>query len=471
MSEYELKELIEHTIEEINPNDFREEIGKVLSIGDGIAKIIGLNTVTMEEVIIFANGSKGIIMSMDSYSATALIIGPSKEIRNGDEVRRTYERFHVSIGEKKNILNGYGEPIDGGRIVGRVSYYKEPPNISEISPVTEQIITGIKAIDWMFPIGWGQRQLIVGDRFTGKTSLCIDIMISLKDHPNTTSIYVSIGQRINNISSVLRKLKAHNVENFIIVVAHSSDEATMRYMAPFTGMAIAEYLKEKGERVSIFFDDLNQHAESYREISLIMKRPPGREAFPGDIFYLHSGLLERACCAFNQEKGAITAFPIAQTIDNDLSGFLTTNIISITDGQIVLDSDKFNSGFRPAVDVKNSVSRIGTSIQHSLLRNLTAGLKLQVAQSKEMEEISKFSSEIEEETKKIIEQGKQLSDMLMQDEGEVFSLEEQILLLYLFRICNFYESDQYIKTHANLLKNNISMTKLDEITRSILEGK
>jgi F-type H+-transporting ATPase subunit alpha len=470
MTEYELKELIENTIKEVNHSDFRGEIGKVISIGDGIANITGLNGVTMEEVVIFSNGTKGIVMSMDAYSVTVLIVGSCLKICNGDEVRRTGERFFVSIGEKKNILNGYGEPIDGGKIVGKASYYREPPNICDISPVTEQVITGIKAIDWMFPIGWGQRQLIVGDRFTGKTSLCTDIMISLKDQPNTTSIYISIGQRINNISSVLRKLKSHNVENYMIVVAHSSSEATMRYMAPFTGIAIAEYLKERGEKVAIFFDDLNQHAESYREISLIMKRPPGREAFPGDIFYLHAGLLERACCSFRQNEGAITAFPIAQTIDNDPSGFLTTNIISITDGQIVLDSDKFNSGFRPSVEVKNSVSRVGTSIQHPLLRSLTAGLKLQIAQAKEMEEISKFSSEIEDETKRIIEQGKELSDMLMQEEGEVFSLEEQILSLYLFQMCNFYDSE-YVKTHAILLKNNISMAKLKEITRSIMEDK
>lgn len=469
MTEYELKDLIEHTIEEIKIEDFREEVGKVLSVGDGVAKIIGLNNATMEEVIIFSNGSKGIIMAMDDYSVTVLIIGNAQDICSGNEVRRSKEIFYVSIGEKGNILNGYGESIDGNKTKEKSPYFRESPEIFNISAINEQMITGIKSIDWMFPIGWGQRQLIVGDRFTGKTSICIDIMISLKDQPNTTSIYVSIGQRINNISSVLKKLKKYNVENFIIICAHSSDEATMRYMAPFTGMAIAEYLKKKGEKVVIFFDDINQHAESYREISLIIKRPPGREAFPGDIFYLHSGLLERACCSFEQHEGAITALPVAQTIENDLSSFLVTNIISITDGQIVLDSERFNSGFRPAIDIKNSVSRIGTGIQNHVLRKLTSGLKLQISQSKEMEEISKFSSEVEEETRRIIHQGKLLCEMLMQEEGEVFSLEEQILLLYLIRERNFYESNEYIKSHSNLLKDNISIQKLEEITYSILE--
>ena len=460
----EIQELIIKTLDNVNKEAFQTQFGTVISVFNGLAKCVGLRDVSMEEVVLFENEVKGITMSCDEYFVTVLILGDQKTIETGEQVRRTGEKLKTKIYSLKSVIDGFGNQISGQATEEEGFVWKEPPEIIDTALLDKQLITGIKSIDWLTPISWGQRALIIGDRFTGKTTLCKDIMINLKDNQNTITVYVSIGQNINNAPSVIECLKNFGVENYIVVVANNSDPAAMRYLAPMIAMAQCEYWQNKGYNVAVFFDDLNQQAEAYREISLVMKRPPGREAYPGDVFYLHAHLLERA---HKNKNAAISAFPIIETNYGDISSYLATNVISITDGQIVLSTDLFNSNHKPAIKVSHSVTRVG--IQEPWIKKYVQDLKLQLAQWEDIKELIKLATDIDDDTREIIERGHTIIETLSQNEYEPVSLDKQILILYVLvvlgkkitpfiyeQIENFDFTDM---TEANLefFKNNLEI--------------
>lgn len=460
MTPIELENLISNILNEIEQEDFKKEIGVVLSVGDGIVRISGLLNAFFDEVVKFKSGAIGIIKALEIHEVTAIVIGGIEGIKAGEEVYRTGEEFKISVSESMigRVLNGYGQAIDGKEEISgtKVTVEAPAPGMKEISHVSEQIITGIRGIDWLICVGYGQRQLIVGDRFTGKSSLASDIMISMKNDPNVVCIYVLIGQRVSSSIKLMNKLNNNNVKNFVIIVANSSDEATMRYLAPFVGCSIGEYFRSIGKKAIIFFDDMNAHTIAYREISLIMKRPPGREAFPGDVFYLHSRLLERAANQKDQGKGSLTALPIVQTVDNDLAGYIVTNLISITDGQIVLDSELFNKNIKPAINIGKSVSRIGTGMQNPFLRKLCSRLKLELARYEDTLEMVKLAPEVDKQTAELIEFGSRIREVLQQQEGQVVELFQHILIVYgvINKIIpKNIKIEEFIKETANFEKN------------------
>jgi len=437
-----------------------QEVGTVLQIGDGIARIYGLSNVQSGELIEFENGVRGIALNLEEDNVGAVLLGPSGELKEGASVKRTGTIASIQAGEGMlgRVVNTLGEPIDGnGPITGEL--YEMPlerkaPGVIYRQPVNEPLQTGIKAIDAMIPIGRGQRELIIGDRQTGKTTVAIDTIINQKEFYDKGEpvycIYVACGQKGSTIAGTVKTLQdAGAMAYTVVVAATASDPAPLQFYAPFSGCAIGEYFRDTGRPALIVYDDLSKQAVAYREVSLLLRRPPGREAYPGDVFYLHSRLLERAAkvnatqsVAENMNDlpaslksivkggGSLTALPIIETQAGDVSAYIPTNVISITDGQIFLESNLFNSGVRPAINVGISVSRVGGSAQIKSMKKVAGTLKLDQAQYRELEAFSKFGSDLDEVTKSVLEKGKRNVEILKQGQNNPMTVEKQVAIIY-----------------------------------------
>ena len=437
-----------------------EEIGKVLQVSDGVARVFGLNQVQSNELVEFENGTMGVVLNLEEDNVGVVLLGPTQEIKEGFTVRRTGRIASIQAGEGMlgRVINMLGEPIDGkGPITGEtfeMPLERKAPGVIFRQPVKEPLQTGIKAIDAMIPIGRGQRELIIGDRQTGKTAIAVDTIINQKENFKKGEpiycIYVGIGQKGSTIANLVQTLEENGAMEYTIVIsATASDPAAMQFYAPYAGVAIAEYFRDTGRHALIIYDDLSKQAVAYREVSLILRRPPGREAYPGDIFYLHSRLLERAAKVINNDTvasqmndlpeslkgkvkggGSITALPIIETQAGDVSAYIPTNVISITDGQIFLESNLFNSGIRPAINVGISVSRVGGSAQIKSMKKVAGTLKLDQAQYRELEAFSKFGAEIDPATKSILDKGAKNVEILKQGRYSPLPTEHQVAIIY-----------------------------------------
>jgi F-type H+-transporting ATPase subunit alpha len=416
-----------------------KSVGRVLKVSDGIALVSGLSDAMMSEILKFKTEHgdvSGVALNLEENLVGAIILGDFTSIKEGDEVQATKRILEVPVGEAVigRVLNPLGEPLDGkGKVETSVFYPVEKiaPGVITRASVKEPVQTGIKAIDAMIPIGRGQRELIIGDRQLGKTALAIDTIINQKGQ-NMKCIYVAIGQKESKVANIVSKLtEAGAMEYTTIVLAGASNSASLLYIAPYAGCAMAEYFLDKGEDVLIVYDDLSKHAVSYREISLLLRRPPGREAYPGDVFYLHSRLLERAC-KLNKDfgGGSITALPIIETQAGDLSAYIPTNVISITDGQIFLEPDLFYKGNRPAVNAGLSVSRVGSSAQIKAMKKVAGKMRLEAAQYRELAAFAQFGSDLDDDTKRKLERGKRLYEIFKQDQYQPLSVAKQVLIYY-----------------------------------------
>jgi F-type H+-transporting ATPase subunit alpha len=432
----EISQLLKQKIQAFGRRAEVSETGTVVSIADGMARIYGLEKAMVSELIQFENGIKGIVLNLEEDNVGVAVFSGSESIREGMQVRRTGKVNSVSVGHQLlgRVVNALGEPIDG---LGELNTTEvapvevKAPGIMARKSVHEPLQTGIKSIDSMIPIGRGQRELIIGDRQTGKTAIAVDTIINQKGS-GVKCIYVAIGQKYSTIAQVVEKLRrAGALEYTTIVVAGASEAATLQFMAPYTGCTIGEYFRDRGEHAVVFYDDLTKHAQAYRELSLLLRRPPGREAYPGDVFYLHSRLLERAC-KLNDELGAgsLTAFPIIETQANDISAYIPTNVISITDGQIFLEADLFNAGMRPAVNAGLSVSRVGGAAQTGAMKQVAGNLRLELAQYRELAAFAQFGSDLDAATRKQISRGQRLTELLKQAQYSPLSMEKQVLTIF-----------------------------------------
>jgi F-type H+-transporting ATPase subunit alpha len=412
------------------------ETGSVISVGDGIARVYGLDNVMAGELIEFPHDVAGIALNLEEEQVGAVLLGEYQEIKEGDEVRRTGKIMAVPVGDALvgRVVDALGRPIDGkGPIATTETLPVESiaPGVVDRQPVREPLQTGIKAIDSMIPIGRGQRELIIGDRQTGKTAVALDTIINQKGG-DVICIYVAIGQKRSTVAQVVKTLEDYGAMDYTIVVAATaSDPAPMQYIAPYSGCAMGEFFRDRGKHALLIYDDLSKHAAAYREISLLLRRPPGREAFPGDVFYLHSRLLERAA-KLSSEKGggSLTALPLIETQAGDISAYIPTNVISITDGQIFLITDLFNSNVRPAVDVGLSVSRVGGSAQIKAMRQVAGSLRLDLAQFRELAAFAQFGSELDKTSQQQINRGRRLTEILKQPQYSPLPAEKQILIIY-----------------------------------------
>jgi len=422
-----------------------EEIGTVLEVGDGIARMSGLTKCQAQEMLLFPGDVYGVALNLEQETVGAMILGDYKNIKEGDTVKRTGRILSVPVGEQivGRVVNALGQAIDGKSEIKTKQFYpveKIAPGVMTREPVHEPVQTGIKAIDAMIPIGRGQRELIIGDRQTGKTAIAVDTIINQKGQ-NMKCIYVAVGQKESKVARIVAKLQEMGaMEYTTVVVAGASDPAAMSFIAPYAGVAMAEYFADQGEDVLVVYDDLTKQAWAYREISLLLRRPPGREAYPGDVFYLHSRLLERAC-KLNKENGggSITALPIIETQAGDVTAYIPTNVISITDGQIFLETDLFYKGIRPALNVGISVSRVGGAAQIKPMKKVAGRLKLAMAQFRELEAFAQFASDLDLETKKQIERGQRIAELLKQPQYSPLAVEEQVASI--FAVNNGYFDD------------------------------
>ena len=413
-----------------------EKIGHVSEVFDGIAKVYGLSDIKSSEMVTFAGGQVGVALNLEEDAVGVIILGDFSKIKEGDQVSSTGRILEVPVADNilGRVVNALGVPIDGkGPINAKKSYpiEKVAPGVITRLSVSEPVATGIKVIDAIIPIGRGQRELIIGDRQTGKTAIAIDTILNQKGQ-NMICVYVSIGQKDSKLRKIEARLEEGGAMNYTVIVsAGASEPAPMSYIAPYAGVSIAEYFMDQGKDVLIIYDDLSKHAVAYREISLLLRRPPGREAYPGDVFYLHSRLLERACRR-NQKYGggSITALPIIETQAGDISAYIPTNVISITDGQIFLETDLFYKGIRPAVNVGSSVSRVGSSAQIKAMKKVAGTLKLDLAQFRELEAFSQFGSDLDESTRKQLERGKRAIEVLKQLQYAPVKTEHQVVTLY-----------------------------------------
>ncbi len=462
-----LKKQIENFEQEIQV----EKIGKVIQIGDGIAKISGLADVKASEMLDFGNNIFGVALNLEEDNVGAMILGDFTKVKEGDVVKSTGRILEVPVGEELigRVINPLGEPKDGKGKIKANKFYpieKIAPGVITRQSVDQPVQTGIKAIDSMIPIGRGQRELILGDRQTGKTAIAIDTIINQKDQ-DMICIYVAIGQKESKIAKVVAKLEEFGaMAHTIVVSASASDPASLLYIAPFAGCAMGEYFMDKGKDVLVVYDDLSKHAVAYREISLLLRRPPGREAYPGDIFYLHSRLLERAA-RLNKDYGggSLTALPIIETQAGDVSAYIPTNVISITDGQIYLESDLFYRGIRPALNTGLSVSRVGSSAQIKPMKKVAGKLKLEMAQFRELEAFAQFSSDLDESTKKQIERGIRIQEILKQDQYQPIPVEKQVIII--FAVINGLLDD--IKLEDIKKFENDLYSYLDDNAKELLE--
>ncbi len=494
MSDFIIEKL-KKEIEKFSPKTEVERIGTVTKVADGICEIDGLDGALMSEMIVFSDQESktlsetisnpdvitGLILNLEEDSIKAVILGDTQKIKEGMLVKSTGQILSVSVSEKLigRVVNALSEPIDDegsidasdSRKIERTAY-----GVMDRSPVDTPLHTGIKAIDSMIPIGRGQRELIIGDRYTGKTTIAVDTILNQKNEPEgerPICIYVAIGQKESKTARIVYDLKKREAMKYTIVVSASSSEpASLQFLAPFTGVAIAEYFMEKGKDVLIIYDDLSKHAVAYRQMSLLLRRPPGREAYPGDIFYLHSRLLERSAKLNKKLKGgSITALPIIETQEGDVSAYIPTNVISITDGQIFLNSDLFNKGLKPAIDAGISVSRVGSAAQTKAVKKVAGKIKLQLAQFRELEAFMQFSQDLDPDTKASIEKGRRLSEILKQKNNNPLGFEKQVVSIYsaISGMFDDAEVDDVVKIEGKLLCY-IGDQK-DEIFKSIKKEK
>lgn len=412
------------------------EVGTVLTIGDGVARVFGLKNVLAGELVEFENGVKGMVLNLETNNVGIAVLGDYEGIKEGSTVKRTEKIVQVPVGDALlgRVVNAIGEPIDGQGEIKAGEFRNieiKAPGIIKRKPVHEPLQTGIKAIDSMIPVGRGQRELIIGDRKTGKTAVAIDTIINQKGK-DVVCIYVAIGQKQSTVRQVYQKLKeAGALEYTIIVSASASHSAPLQYIAPYSGCTMGEYYRDNGKHALIVYDDLTKQSQAYRQLSLLLRRPPGREAFPGDVFYVHSRLLERAAkMSDDQGAGSLTTLPIIETQEGDVSAYIPTNVISITDGQIYLESDLFNAGVRPAVNVGISVSRVGGAAQVKAMKKVAGTLRLDLAQYRELAAFSQFASDLDEATRKQLERGERLVELLKQKQYSPMSVEDQVVTLY-----------------------------------------
>ncbi len=432
----EISKLIKAQIQNIDQDLEMTESGTVISIGDGIAMVYGLRNAMMSELLLFPHDVYGMVMNLEEENVGVVLLGENPDIKEGDSVKRTGHIVEVPVGDELlgRVVNALGQAIDGqGAIDAKKTRPTErvAPGVITRKSVSVPLQTGLKVIDSMIPIGRGQRELIIGDRQTGKTAIAIDTILNQKD-TGVKCIYVAIGQKASTVAQIVEKLKQAGAMKYTtVVVATASDSAPLQYLAPYAGCAMGEEWMENGEDVLIVYDDLSKHAVAYRTLSLLLRRPPGREAFPGDVFYLHSRLLERAA-RLNEDygNGSLTALPIIETQAGDISAYIPTNVISITDGQIFLNTDMFNSGIRPAVDSGLSVSRVGSAAQTKAMKQVSGSLKLDLAQYHEMEAFARFGSDLDPNTKKILDHGARLEHLLVQKQYSPMTVAQQVLVLY-----------------------------------------
>src|SRR6056297_563037 len=456
----EVSEILRKQLEGITSDVKLEEVGTVLQVGDGIARIYGLNNVQANELIEFDSGVMGIVLNLEEDNVGAVLLGSSDKIIEGDTVKRTKKIASINVGEGLlgRVVNTLGEPLDGkGAITGEtfeMPLERKAPGVIYRQPVNEPLQTGLKPVDSMIPIGRGQRELIIGDRQTGKTAIAIDTILNQKEFYDKGEpvycIYVAIGQKGSTVANVLKTLDEHGALDYTVIVsATAADPAALQFYAPFAGCTVGEFFRDTGRPALIVYDDLSKQAVSYREVSLLLRRPPGREAYPGDVFYLHSRLLERAAKIIESDDiatqmndipdalkgkvkggGSLTALPIIETQAGDVSAYIPTNVISITDGQVYLEPDLFNAGFRPAVNVGLSVSRVGGSAQTKAMKKVAGTLRLDLAQYRELAAFAQFGSDLDKSTQAKLERGKRMMELLKQDQYEPMPVQDQVAVLF-----------------------------------------
>lgn len=497
----EVSEILKKQLQGASTESEFKEVGTVIEVGDGIARIYGLQGVKYNEMIEFQNGVEGIALNLEEDNVGAVLLGHSSGIKEGDTVKRLNKiaSIDVSEGMLGRVINTLGNPIDGkGAITGEkfnLPLERKAPGVIFRQPVNEPLQTGIKAIDSMIPIGRGQRELIIGDRQTGKTAIAIDTIINQKEFYDKGEpvycIYVAIGQKGSTVANIQKTLEEYGAMTYTVIVsATASEPAAMQFYAPYAGAAIGEFFRDTGRPALIIYDDLSKQAVSYREVSLLLRRPPGREAYPGDVFYLHSRLLERAAKIINDDKialqmndvpdslkgkvkggGSLTALPIIETQEGDVSAYIPTNVISITDGQIFLDTDLFNSGIRPAINVGISVSRVGGNAQIKSMKKVAGTLKLDQAQYRELEAFSKFGSDLDASTLSVLEKGRRNVEILKQGQFEPFRVEDQTAIIFagtkgLLKDVPENKVKDFEKEYLDFLK-----TKHAEVLESLSKGK
>src|SRR5262245_6811631 len=432
----EITKLIREQIENYEAKISVDEVGTVITLGDGIARIHGLDKVMAGELLAFPHDLAGLAMNLEEDQVGVVLLGDYTEIKEGDEVKRTGRIMSVPVGDAMvgRVLNSLGQPIDDKGPISTDQFFhveRLAPGVIDRQPVREPMATGLKAIDSMIPIGRGQRELIIGDRQTGKTAVALDTIINSKGN-NLICIYCAIGQKRSSIAQVVKTLSDYGAMDYTIVVAASASEpAPMQYLAPYAACAIGEFFRDSKRHALCIYDDLSKHAAAYREISLLLRRPPGREAYPGDVFYLHSRLLERAA-KLNDERGggSLTALPVIETQAGDVSAYIPTNVISITDGQIYLETDLFNSGIRPAVNVGLSVSRVGGNAQIKAMRQVAGTLKLELAQYRELAAFAQFGSDLDKATQALLGRGQRLVEILKQPQYQPLPVEKQVAIIF-----------------------------------------
>ncbi|EAK0459420.1 F0F1 ATP synthase subunit alpha [Campylobacter upsaliensis] len=432
----EISSIIKERIENFDLNLEIEETGKIISVADGVAKVYGLKNIMAGEMVEFENGEKGMALNLEESSVGIVVLGKGEGLKEGDSVKRLKKLLKVPVGEALvgRVVNALGEPIDAKGPINASEFRfveEKAKGIMARKSVHEPLHTGIKAIDALVPIGRGQRELIIGDRQTGKTTVAVDTIISQRGQ-GVICIYVAIGQKQSTVAQVVKRLEEHGAMEYTIVVnAGASDSAALQYLAPYAGVTMGEYFRDNSKHALIVYDDLSKHAVAYREVSLILRRPPGREAYPGDVFYLHSRLLERAS-KLNDELGAgsLTALPIIETQAGDVSAYIPTNVISITDGQIFLETDLFNSGIRPAINVGLSVSRVGGAAQIKATKQVSGTLRLDLAQYRELQAFAQFASDLDEASRKQLERGQRMVELLKQPPYSPLSVEKQVVLIF-----------------------------------------
>ncbi len=436
ISASDITEALRHHVTDFDPAVSAEQVGRVVEVGDGIARVSGLPSAKVNELLEFEDGTVGLAMNLDEETIGCVVLGAVDGIEEEQVVRSTGRILSVPVGDALigRVVNALGEPIDGrGPLVGATERRMEiqAPGIMGRQPVGEPLQTGIKAIDAMTPIGRGQRELIIGDRKTGKTTVAIDTILNQKG-AGVKCIYVAIGQKNSSVAQTVKTLEDHGaMEYTVVVVASAGDPAPFKFLAPYAGCAIGQHWMDNGEHALVVYDDLSKQAEAYRQISLLLRRPPGREAYPGDVFYLHSRLLERAAKLSDElGGGSLTALPIIETKAGDISAYIPTNVISITDGQVFLESDLFYSGVRPAINVGNSVSRVGGAAQIKAMKSVAGTLKLDLAQFRDLESFATFGSELDKASQQQLDRGYRLTELLKQGLNAPVPVEEQILVIY-----------------------------------------
>lgn len=481
----EVSWVIQQEIEKFNADLSLESIGRVLQVGDGIARVWGLDEVMMSELVEFANGTFGMVLNLEADNVGVIILGSDQGIKEHDIVKRTGKLASVPVGEALlgRVVNALGQPLDGkGPIHADIFMPVEgrAPNVVERMPVNESVQTGVKAIDSMIPIGRGQRELIIGDRQTGKTTIILDTIINQK-HRDIICIYVAIGQKASSVSRIVATLEDFGAMEYTTVVsASAADPASLQYLAPYSGTAMGEYFMYNGKHAVCFYDDLSKHAQAYRQLTLLLRRPPGREAYPGDIFYQHSRLLERSA-KLNEEKGggSLTGIPVIETQANDVTTYIPTNVISITDGQIYLESDLFYSGVRPAINVGISASRVGGKAQTKAMKKVAGSLRLDLAQYRELAAFAQFGSELDEATQSQLNRGEKMVEILKQDKFVPYTIEKQVMIIFVgtkgylddipLDLIKTFENEFYAFMDANYPNVPQTIAKTKDLTTATID--